>query len=145
MIDSCGTVHCERVKLWYQGGEDDLWTLFCLYYYCLVFVNVYVVALFCLSYNCLVFAAGLSLGAEYELTVMAYNELGSSNYATIPVIAMTSSELTNHLCCMKDVNLPTVKYLLICDRRSSLAVRQEMLRLAWQNCTFSVNGNNEIM
>jgi len=77
---------------------------------CSVIVNVYIVALFCLNYYCLVFAAGLSLGAEYELTVMAYNELGSSNYATIPVIAMTSSELTNHTCCIKDVILPTVKY-----------------------------------
>ncbi|XP_052273577.1 nephrin-like isoform X3 [Dreissena polymorpha] len=34
---------------------------------------------------------GLSLGTDYELTVMAHNELGGSDYAAVPVIAKTSN------------------------------------------------------
>ena len=35
---------------------------------------------------------GLSLGTKYELTVMARNDLGASDYASTPVIADTSSK-----------------------------------------------------
>jgi len=34
----------------------------------------------------------LSLGTKYELTVMARNDLGASDYASTPVIADTSSK-----------------------------------------------------
>ncbi|WAR05395.1 NPHN-like protein [Mya arenaria] len=41
---------------------------------------------------------GLSLGTEYELNVMAHNQLGNSDYAATPVIAKTSngSDTTSH-------------------------------------------------